>query len=119
MAVIVRKRKKKPTLTKGTTKFVKPERGLSALEVGKFRNELQKQKSKAIASVNRKYNPVNPSIGGAAGAARGVPFTKSIGTLLRFNIAKPRIIAKVSPISKFKPKYRVGRVKLVKRLGEF
>ena len=119
MAVIVRKRKKKPTLTKGTTKFVKPERGLSALEVGKFRNELQKQKSKAMASVNRRYNPVNPSIGGATTSVRGVPFSKGIATMVKFSIKKPRISAVVNPISKFKPKYRVGRVKLVKRLGEY
>ena len=118
MAVIVRKRKKK-TLTKGTTKFVKPERGLSALEVGKFRNELQKQKSKAIALVNRRYNPVNPSIGGAATSVRGVPFTKGITTKTQLNIKKPRLIAAVNPVSRFKPKYRVGRVKLVKRLGEY
>ena len=116
---VLRKRKKKPTLTKGTTKLVKPERGLSALEVGKFRNELQKQKSKAMASVNRRYNPVNPRIGGAAGSRQGVPFTKKIATLLQFNIKKPRISAVVNPRSKFKPKYRVGKVKLVKRIGEY
>jgi hypothetical protein len=120
MAVIVRKRKKKKTtLTKGTTKFVRPEKPLSALQVGKFRNELQKQKSKAMATVNRRYNPVNPSIGGAAGSRKGVPFTKGIATLLQFNIKKPRISAMVNPVSRFKPKYRVGRVKLIRRLGEF
>ena len=119
MAVIVRKRKKKPTLTKGTTKLVKPERGLSALEVGKFRTELQKQKSKAMASVNRRYNPVNPSIGGAAESRKGVPFTKGIATRLEFNIKKPRITAVVNAKSRFKPKYRVGKVKLIKRLGEY
>lgn len=116
---VIKRRKKKPTLTKGTTVFVKPERGLSALEVGKFRNELQKQKSKAIASVNRKYNPVNPSSGGATESARGIPVTKKLDTKISFNIRKPRIIAKVRPLSTFRVKYRVGRVKLLKRIGEY
>lgn len=118
MAVIVRKRKKR-TLTKGTTRFVKPEKPLTGLQIGKFRNELQKQKSKAMATVNRKYNRVNPSIGGATGSDKGIPFTKGINTRFRFNISKPKISAVVNPKSRFKPKYRVGRVKLIKRIGEF
>lgn len=116
---VIKRRKKKPTLTQGTVGKYKTEKPLSSAEIGKFRNELQKQKSKAMASVNRKYNPVNPSSGGATGSARGIPFTKSINTKFTFNIKKPRIIARVNPVSKFKPKYRVGRVKLIRRLGEY
>ena len=116
---VIKRRKKKPTLTQGTVGKYKTEKPLTSAEIGKFRNELQKQKSKAIASVNRRFNPVNPSSGGVTGSARGIPVTKKLNTMIKFNIRKPRLIAKVNPGSSFKVKYRVGRVKLVRRFGEY
>ena len=116
---VIKRRKKKPTLTQGTVGKYKTEKPLTSAEIGKFRNELQKQKSKAIASVNRRFNPVNPSIGGVTGSQKGIPITKKLNTEIRFNIRKPRLIAKVNPLSTFRVKYRVGRVKLVRRFGEY
>ena len=116
---VIKRRKKKPTLTQGTVGKYKTEKPLTSAEIGKFRNELQKEKSRAIASVNRRFNPVNPSSGGATGSQRGIPVTRKINTKLSFNIKKPRIAAKVNPLSTFKLKYRVGKVKLIRRFGEY
>ena len=64
-----------------------------------------------MATVNRQ--------GEGKTSVKGVPFTKGITTLFKFNLSKPRISAVASPAARFKPKYRVGRVKLIKRIGEF
>lgn len=116
---VIKRRKKKPTLTQGTVGKYKTEKPLTSAEIGKFRNELQKQKSKAIASVNRRFNPVNPSKGGVTGSEKGIPVTKKLNTRIGFNIRKPRLVARVNPGSTFRVKYRVGRVKLVRRFGEY
>lgn len=105
---IIKKRKKKPTLTKGTTVFVKPDTGYTQAEIGRFRNELNKQRQKA-------QSRVRPQI---EDSYKGITLTRGVSTKLTVNIKNPKLSASVGS-KRLKFRNRVGKVKLVSQKGVY
>lgn len=101
-----------PTRTKTKTQRISPK------DISKFKNEVTKQKSKAILTATAKYNKYTNT--GSVVSAGGREYTKSINIASKVGQKlKPTI--KISTNKKSKLKYRQisGTSKVVKQLGRY
>lgn len=116
----------KGSRTKSIAKVKKPKPGagsgkkterISPQEISKFKNEVQKQKSKANLAITARYNKytltgTTKSVGGREYAKVGVPIT------INTNLKKPKIkVGKVSKRSGWLPRQVSGRRKLIEQKG--
>ena len=116
---MIRKKRKKVTLTKALSK---PVQRLSPRTISATKNAIQQAKSKATLKALARFNPYNPKQGGTTASFGGREYSKQVNVRSSLKIGKRPVAiikAEVNPRSSFKSRSRSGRTKLIKQLGRY
>jgi hypothetical protein len=114
---VIRKKRKKVTLTKALSK---PVQRLSPRTISATKNAIQQAKSKATLKAISRFNPSSPKQGGAVVSSRGREYTKPVLIRTRLKVGKnPKVNIMLDYGKKLKPRQVAGVRSIYRQYGRY